>query len=122
MPYSSLVLQYFYARKGLGDVQDPDGIGEASSERIYIRIAIRVSEDHIVEVKYRCPTCVVAIAACSALADRVENLTLEEAAHVSPDELSAMLGGIPKERYDRCILAVDALKRAINNYKVNRKD
>jgi nitrogen fixation NifU-like protein len=120
--FSSPLLVYFYERKGLGRVEQPDGIGSVKSDRIWMEISIQVQNDRIAELKYRCPSCVVAIAACSLLAELVRGKSLEEASEIAPYIVADRLGGIPEERFDRCELAVTALERAISDYHTRRKD
>lgn len=65
--------------------------------------------------------CVVAVAACSMVTELAKQMTLSEAMSLSPASLASQLGEIPKERMDRCELAVEALHNAIQDYWVRSK-
>lgn len=126
MHYSSKVIELFYARKYFGDLEPGAGSilgkGYAGNERISMEIAIRVEEDCIVEARYRCPSCVVAIAAGSLACQMAAGMEIAAVKALTPATLLAGLGCIPEERRDRCTVAIQALRNAIDDYQMKRKD
>ena len=117
--YSSKVLDHFYNPRNPGELESPDGVGVSggSQERNFMRITIRVEGDRIVDVRFQSYTCPVAIAACSLVTEIVRQKTLDEAISLTPEAVADELGEIPEERRDRCVLAVEALRSAIADFK-----
>ena len=117
--YSSPVLDHFYNPRNPGEVENYSGEGFSGgpTERNYMRITIRVEGGGIVEIKFQCYTCLVAVAACSKLTEMAKGKTLAEAEAITPEMLAVELGEMPSERMNRCELAVEALRNAIANYR-----
>ncbi len=117
--YSSKVLDYFYNPRNPGALESPDGVGLSGGpqERNFMRITIRVEGDRIVDVRFQSYTCPVAVAACSLVTEMVRQKTLDEAISLTPEAVAYELGEIPEERMDRCVLAVEALRNAIADFK-----
>ena len=120
--YSSLVLEHFFNPRNTGELENPDAEGTSGepSGRLYIRITIRVENDRITGIRFQSYTCLVAVAACSFLTEMAMGKTLEEAQAVTPASLASGLGEVPEERMDRCELAVEALRNAINSYRAKK--
>jgi nitrogen fixation protein NifU and related proteins len=115
--YSSKVLDHFWNPRNPGEVENPNGIGKAEGGRISMQITLRVEHDHIANVKFRCTTCIVAVACCSLTTELAKGLSLQEALKLTPDQLATQLVEIPEERLDRCVMAIQALDNAIRDYQ-----
>jgi nitrogen fixation protein NifU and related proteins len=115
--YHSKVLDHFWNPRNPGQVESPNGIGNAEGGRISMRITLRVEQNHIADVKFQCTTCVVAVASCSLMTELAKGLSLQEALNLTPNQLADQLGEVPEERMDRCVLAIQALHEAIRDYQ-----
>jgi NifU-like protein involved in Fe-S cluster formation len=117
--YGSKVMEHFFNPKNPGEVENPSGEGFSGdqSERIFMHFTIRVEDDRIIDAKFQCYTCVVAVAACSFLTEMIKGIKIEEAERISPETLASELGEIPPERMDRCCFAVKAMRNAIESYR-----
>ena len=118
--YCSKVLDHFWNPRNPGEVENPDGIGKAEGGRISMQITLRVEQNRIADVKFRCTTCIVAVACCSLTTELVKGMSLEEALTLTPDQLANQLVEIPEERMDRCALAIQALDNAIRDYQTRQ--
>ncbi len=119
MPYSSLVLDHFFNPQHVGTLASPHGLGVVGTpgEGDFVQMFIGVAGGRIVEAKFRCFTCPVAVAACDMAAQLVQTMSLEEAQCLSPEDLALALGGVPEEKMSRCRLAVSAVKAALGDYE-----
>lgn len=66
-------------------------------------------------VRFRVTSCVALVAYAEVLAEEAERLSLQSAAAIAPEILIGMLEGVPAFRRDRAVLAVRALRSAIQS-------
>ena len=123
MPYSSVVLDHFFSPRHVGTVPSADGLGVVGTPGTgdFVQVFIKVAEGRIVEARFRCFTCPVAVAACDMAAQLIQSRTLEEARRLSPEEVSAALESVPEEKMNRCELAVTAVRAALDDYESRAK-
>ncbi len=127
MEYSKKVLEYFTKPKNLGKLRDADGFGEVTNPvcgdttRFYIKVGKKVVKGKEVEiikdVKFETLGCAAAIATSSIATEIVKGEPLEEAKKLSKDEIIKKLGGLPGPKIHCSLLAIDALKKAIEDYE-----
>lgn len=110
-------LDHFFAPRNVGDVPDPDGVGEARQPQggVTTRVTIRVRGGCVERVGFRTFGCPHAIAAASALTELATGLGADDAAKLSKEDVSRALGGIPAERLYCAELAVAALRMALDS-------
>src|SRR5579883_3184150 len=71
---------------------------------------LRKSRPRIRETRFLCRGCTTAIACASWLTERLRGAALEDAATITPAEISNSLGGLPPATAHGAHLAADALK------------
>jgi nitrogen fixation NifU-like protein len=81
-------------------------------------IYLKIKENIIEDVKFETLGCAAAVAVSSDLTDMVKGKTLEEALAITKDEIVKDLGGLPPVKVHCSMLGVDALHKAIENYKI----
>ncbi|MBI2863103.1 MAG: iron-sulfur cluster assembly scaffold protein [Chloroflexi bacterium] len=120
MPYSNVVLDHFFNPRHVGVLPSPDGYGVvgAPGEGDFVQMSIRAEEGKIVEARFRCFACPVAVAACDMAAQLLHAMSIKEARRLSPEELARALGGVPGEKMSRCRLALSAVKAALDDYEM----
>ena len=120
--YSKKVLEHFQNPHNQGKMDDATAVGEDGSQACgdVVKFYLKVKDDVIEDVKFETLGCAAAIATSSALTDMVKGKTVDEALKITKDQLIEDLGGLPTPKIHCSVLGVDALHKAIENYK-NKK-
>lgn len=120
MTYSNKVIQHFKNPKNQGVIKDADAIGEVGNPVCgdVMKMYLKVSDDKIKDIKFETLGCAAAIAVSSSLTEMVKGKTLKEALKVTKDDIVEDLGGLPPAKVHCSMLGVEALHKAIENYKI----
>jgi nitrogen fixation protein NifU and related proteins len=100
-------------------MENPDGVGEAQNPICgdTMRLFIKVEMDRIVEAKFLTFGCGAAIASSSITTEMIKGKTVEEAVMVSNQTIAEALGGLPPTKVHCSVLAEQAIKAAIFDYR-----
>jgi len=117
--YSQNVLEHFSHPHNVGEIPDADGIGNVGNPICgdVMRLYIKVKDGRIVDAKFKTFGCGAAIATSSMVTDLVKGKTIEEALSISNKAVAEALGGLPKIKMHCSVLAEEALRSAIEDYK-----
>jgi nitrogen fixation NifU-like protein len=116
--YTDLVMEHFTAPCNVGELDDPDGVGEAGNPVCgdVTLITVKVDDDRISDIRFKTFGCAAAVATSSMLTELVKGRTLQEAARVSNAIVAEALGGLPAQKMHCSNLAADALRVALEDY------
>lgn len=117
--YNEKVLEHFKNPHNVGTMEKPDGFAEVGSSECgdTMKMYIKVDGDKISDIKYQTYGCCAAIASSSIATDLAIGMTVEEAAAMTKADIVKELGGLPDKKIHCSLLAEDALKAAIKDYK-----
>jgi nitrogen fixation NifU-like protein len=120
--YTQKVLDHFKNPHNQGVIEDADAVGQEGNPVCgdVMKIYLKIENNIIKDVKFETLGCAAAVAVSSDLTDMVKGKTLEEALKVTKDDIVNDLGGLPPVKLHCSMLGVDALHKAIENYK-NKK-
>ena len=122
MAYSDKVIDHYENPRNVGKLDEADesvgtGMVGAPACGDVMRLQIRVSEDGIIEdAKFKTYGCGSAIASSSLLTEWVKGKNLDEAAAIKNTEIAQELS-LPPVKIHCSVLAEDAIKAAVKNYR-----
>lgn len=121
--YSEKVMDHFMNPRNVGEVENPDGVGEEGNPTCgdAMRITIKVEDDRIVDAKFKTFGCGAAIAVSSMVTEMVKGKTLDEALAITKQGIADELGGLPPQKMHCSVLGSDALRKAIEDYRSKQK-
>jgi nitrogen fixation NifU-like protein len=122
MQYTKQLLEHFKHPHNQGTIADADAVGEVGNIRCgdIMKVYLKIEKDRIEDIKFETLGCAAAIATSSVLTDLVKGKTLDEASAISKNDIVEVLGGIPAPKFHCSILAEEAMKKAIADYREKR--
>lgn len=119
--YTDIVKDHFMNPRNIwnrGDEFEADGEGEVGSLACgdQMRIGIKVEDNKIVDLKWLTYGCASAIASTSMMTEMAKGMTLEEAYHITPEDVTKALGGLPNHKFHCSVLGDKSLRAAIDDY------
>jgi len=125
MAYSDKVLDHYENPRNVGtlDKDDPSvgtGLVGAPACGDVMRLQIRVSEEGVIEdARFKTFGCGSAIASSSLATEWIKGKSIEEAANIKNSQIAEELS-LPPVKIHCSVLAEDAIKSAIEDYKAKR--
>ncbi|HHV06745.1 MAG TPA: Fe-S cluster assembly scaffold protein NifU [Firmicutes bacterium] len=121
--YSEKVMDHFTHPRNVGEIENPDGVGEVGNTVCgdVMKIFLRIKDDRIEDIKFKTFGCGAAIATSSMVTELVIGKTLQEAKEISNKTVAEALGGLPCQKMHCSNLAADALHAAIDDYHKKQK-
>jgi nitrogen fixation NifU-like protein len=122
MAYSNKVIDHYENPRNVGSMNKDDshvgtGMVGAPACGDVMRLQIKVNDDGVIEdAKFKTYGCGSAIASSSLLTEWVKGKSLEEAAKIKNTEIAHELE-LPPVKIHCSVLAEDAIKAAISDYK-----
>ncbi len=116
--YSEEVMEHFTNPRNVGEIDDPDGIGEEGNPVCgdMMTFYIKVKDNRLEDVKFKTFGCGAAIAVSSMVSEMAKGRTLEEAMKITPKSVADELKGLPKNKFHCSNLGAQALNKAIQDY------
>ena len=120
MQYSEKVMEHFRNPRNVGEIENPDGVGKVGNPVCgdIMELTIKVDGGIITDAKFKTFGCGAAIATSSMVTELVKNKTIEDALKISNRAVAEALGGLPPIKMHCSVLAEEALKRALDDYRM----
>ncbi|HXK72493.1 MAG: Fe-S cluster assembly scaffold protein NifU [Clostridia bacterium] len=117
--YSSKVMDHFSNPRNVGELPDANAIGEVGNAKCgdIMKIYMKIEDNIVKDVSFKTFGCGAAIATSSMATELVKGKTVEEALDITNKAVMEALDGLPPVKVHCSVLAEEAIKAAINNYK-----
>ncbi len=118
-PYSDLVMEHFANPRNMGEMENPSGVGNVGNPVCgdMMRLYLKIEDGVIVDAKFKTFGCGAAIASSSILTEMLKGKKIEDALKISNEAVAESLGGLPPTKMHCSVLAEDALKKALADFK-----
>jgi len=120
--FNEAVLEHFRNPRNAGELHGADATVEVTNPVCgdVLKLAARVSNNRITEVRFLCRGCTTAIASASFLTESLRGKTTSELSSVSAEMISTGLGGLPPATFHAAQLAADAAAALARSFASRR--
>jgi len=121
--YSEKVLDHFYHPRNVGEIPNPDGEATVGNPvcgdimKFTLRIAKKGNQEVIEDVKFKTLGCGAAVATSSIATEMIKGKPLNKASQLTNKAVAEALGGLPPVKMHCSVLAEEAVKKAVENYR-----
>jgi nitrogen fixation protein NifU and related proteins len=117
--YSEKVMEHFKNPRNAGEMENPDGVGHVGNPVCgdIMELYIKVQDNIITDAKFKTFGCGAAIATSSMVTEMVKGKSIEDALKISNRAVAEALDGLPPVKMHCSVLAEEALKSAIDDYR-----
>ncbi|HEY4048528.1 MAG TPA: iron-sulfur cluster assembly scaffold protein [Acidobacteriaceae bacterium] len=122
--YSEKVRSHYANPRNVGNVAEPSGraIVKSPVDNDTVLITLRIENDIVREVKFKCMGCAVAIACSSMATEMVLGKLVDEAYAITEKSVAEALDGIPEYKMRCSNLAPQAIRQAIDDFRQHHQD
>jgi nitrogen fixation NifU-like protein len=122
--YNDKVMENFSNPKNMGIIDNADGVGTVGNPSCgdIMKIYLKIEDNIIKDVKFQTFGCAAAIASSSMATQMVKGKTIEEALKITNKQVIEALEGLPPQKIHCSVLAEEAIKKAIEDYKSKKSD
>ena len=122
--YTEKVMDHFTHPRNMGEVKDANGVGTVGNAKCgdIMQMFIKVNDDGIIEdVGFKTFGCGAAIATSSMATELIKGKSVDDALKLTNSAVVEALEGLPPVKQHCSVLAEEAVKAAVDNYKENMK-
>jgi nitrogen fixation NifU-like protein len=117
--YTDRVMDHFNNPRNMGEAENYNAEGTVGNAKCgdIMRMTMRIENGVIEDVKFKTFGCGAAVATSSMATELVMGKTVEEALTLSNSAVVEALEGLPPQKIHCSVLAEEAVKAAIMNYR-----
>jgi len=118
--YTDILREHFEHPRNVGEIPDADGVGAVGDPTCgdSMKVWIKVEDNHITHITFKCQGCPAAIATGSIMTEMVKGMHIDDAYRVTDEVIVDALGGLPDDKQHCSNLGATGLYRAIMNWVV----
>jgi nitrogen fixation NifU-like protein len=120
--YNEKVIKEFSCPKNVGEIADAEGVGKVGNAKCgdIMKMYLKIENDRVVDAKFQTFGCAAAIATSSVATELIKGKTVEEAMKITNKQVIAELEELPPQKIHCSVLAEEAIKAAIEDYRKKR--
>ncbi len=120
--YNEKVMKVFQNPDNVGEVENFNAIGTVGNENCgdIMQITMRIENDIIVDAKFKTFGCAAAVASSATATGMIIGKTVEEALKIKNEDVIEALEGLPPQKIHCSVLAEEAIKLAIDDYRARQ--
>ncbi len=117
--YSEKVMDHFAHPRNVGEIENANAVGLVGNAKCgdIMKIYMDIQDNIIKDVKFKTFGCGAAIATSSMATEMVKGKTVEEALELTNKAVMEALDGLPAEKIHCSVLAEEAIRDAIEDYR-----
>ncbi len=117
--YSEKVMDHFANPRNVGELENANAVGQVGNAKCgdIMKIYMDIEDDVVKDVSFKTFGCGAAIATSSMATEMVKGKTVDEALSLTNKAVMEALDGLPAEKVHCSVLAEEAIKAAIDDYK-----
>jgi nitrogen fixation NifU-like protein len=121
--YNQKVINVFSNPQNVGSIENADGIGTVGNPACgdIMKIYLKIDDDVITDAKFQTFGCAAAIATSSTATEMIKGLRVDEALKLTNKDVVTKLDGLPPQKLHCSVLAEEAIKEAIKDYRSKNK-
>ena len=118
------LLDHYENPRNLGDMDDPDAVAIVHNPVCgdMLRLAVRYEDGRISAACFKGYGCAAAIAAGSVVTELLIGTSLQEAASLSDDDITAVLGPLPAMKVHAVVLARETVASVVAQLESRESD
>lgn len=123
LDYSDKVKDHLMNPRNVGEMAEPSGVGRVGNPVCgdIMEMYIKVTDNIVTDAKFKTFGCGAAIATSSMVTELVKGKTIEEAMKITKNDLVGELDGLPPIKIHCSVLGIEALQKAIGDYRQKLK-
>ncbi len=123
--YTEKVIENFTNPKNVGELEGANAVGQVGNPSCgdIMKMFLKINDDGVIEdVSFKTYGCGAAIATSSIATEMIKGKTIEEAEKLTNQQVVDELGGLPPVKIHCSVLAEEAIKAAIEDYKQKKAE
>jgi len=119
--YNDKVKELFATKPNAGKMDNANAVGSVGNASCgdILEIYLRIENDVIQDASFLAYGCAAAFASSSQACEMIKGLSVEDALNVTDKQVIEKLGGLPAQKMHCSVLAEEAIRDAIKNWKKN---
>ncbi|MGN0784921.1 MAG: Fe-S cluster assembly scaffold protein NifU [Candidatus Aphodomorpha sp.] len=124
--YTEKVMDHFQNPRNVGEIADASGVGTVGNAKCgdIMQIFLKIDDDTgvIEDVKFKTFGCGAAVATSSMATELIKGKTVDEALQLTNSAVVEALEGLPPQKIHCSVLAEEAVKAAIDDYRKKKAE
>ena len=122
--YTDTVMDHFMHPRNVGEIPNADGVGEVGNAKCgdIMRMYLKIKDDKIEDVKFETFGCGSAIASSSMATEMIKGKSVDDALKLSNAAVVEALEGLPPQKLHCSVLAEEAVKAAVEDYRKKKAE